>query len=51
MRIDGIGEKTALKIIAYRDEIGGFSNLEQLMDVDGVGEKKFATWKKYLTLE
>ena len=51
MRIDGIGEKTALKIIAYRDEIGGFSNLEQLMDVDGVGEKKFATWKKYLTIE
>lgn len=51
MRIDGIGEKTALKIIAYREEIGGFTSLEQLMDIDGVGEKKFATWKKYLTIE
>lgn len=51
MRIDGIGEQTALKIIAYRDEIGGFTGLEQLMDIDGIGEKKFAAWSKYLTIE
>ena len=51
MRLDGVGEKTALKIIAYREKIGGFTNLEQLMNVDGIGEKKFATWKKYLTIE
>lgn len=51
MRIDGIGEQTALKIIAHRAEIGGFTSLEQLMDVDGVGEKKFAAWKRYLTIE
>lgn len=51
MRIDGIGEKTALKIIAYREEIGGFTDLEQLLDVDGVGEKRLATWKRYLTIE
>ena len=51
MRIDGIGEQTALKIIAHRAEIGGFTSLEQLMDVDGVGEKKFDAWKKYLTIE
>lgn len=51
MRIDGIGEKTALKIIAYREEIGGFTSLEQLMNIDGVGEKKFAAWKKRFTIE
>ncbi len=51
MRIDGIGEKTALKIIAYREEIGSFTDVEQLLDVDGVGEKKLATWKEYLTIE
>jgi len=51
MQIDGIGEQTALKIIAYRDEIGGFTSLEQLMDIDGIGEKKFAAWSRYLTLE
>lgn len=51
MRIDGIGEQTALKIIAHRAEIGGFTSLEQLMDVDGVGEKKFDAWKKFLTIE
>lgn len=51
MRIDGIGEQTALKIIAYREEIGRFASLEQLMDIDGIGEKKVATWIEYLTIE
>lgn len=49
--IDGIGEKTAEKIIAYRDAIGGFTSLEQLMEIEGIGEKKFALWSRYLTLE
>ena len=51
MMIDGIGELTATKIVEYRDEIGGFTSLEQLMDIEGIGEKKFAAWSRYLTLE
>ena len=51
MLISGIGEVTATKIIEYRDAIGGFTSLEQLMDIDGIGEKKFATWSRYLTLD
>ena len=51
VRIDGIGERTALNIIEHREDIGGFTSLEQLMDVDGVGEKKFNAWKKYFTIE
>ena len=50
MRIDGIGEKTAQKIIAYREQIGGFSNLEQLMEIEGIGEKKYNAWKIYLII-
>lgn len=50
MRISGIGEQTALKIIAYREEIGGFTHLEQLLDIEGIGENKFNAWKDYLTI-
>ncbi len=40
--LDGIGETTARKIIEYRTENGGFSDTEQLMEVSGIGEKKFS---------
>lgn len=51
MRIDGIGEKTARRIIAYREQIGSFTDLKQLMEIDGIGEKKFDAWSKYLTID
>lgn len=50
MRIEGVGEKTARRIIAYREEIGGFRFIEQLMDIEGIGEKKFSNWSAYLTV-
>ena len=51
MQIDGIGESYAKRIVAYREEIGGYTFLEQLLDVDGVGEKKYSKWIQYLTIE
>lgn len=51
MLIDGIGDTTANDIIAYREEIGGFTNLEQLMEVRNIGEQKLKNWRKYLTLD
>lgn len=49
--LDGIGEAMATRIVNYRDEIGGFSDINQLLDVQGIGEKKFDNIKNYVTVE
>lgn len=49
-RLDGLGEKTAEKILEYRASHGGFDSVEELLNVEGVGEKKLAAWKLYLTV-
>jgi competence protein ComEA len=49
--ISGIGEKTAEKIVNYRTGIGKFRKLEQLKNVKGIKEKKFAKLSKYFYLE
>ena len=51
MTIKGVGEVTAQAIIQHREQIGGFTDLEQLMEVDGIGEKRFAVLCEHLTLE
>ncbi|TDQ38037.1 helix-hairpin-helix domain-containing protein [Aureibacillus halotolerans] len=37
----GIGPKKAEAILAYRDEKGSFSSIEELKDVSGIGEKTY----------
>ena len=49
--LPGIGEKTADKIVLLREERGGFKNLEELLDVRGIGEVKFNKIKKFLYIE
>lgn len=39
--LPGIGPVTAGNIIEYREKYGPFENKEQLMDVSGIGPKKF----------
>lgn len=41
MRLPGIGETTAERIIEYRSVHGPFTTLEELMNVKGIGKKKF----------
>lgn len=50
MALSGVGEKTAAAIIAHRDSIGGFSSIEQLQDVKGIGPAKYAELEKQVQL-
>jgi len=49
-KINGIGEKTAAKIIAYRNEFGPFKNVDDLMHIKGIGKKKLAKAKDELSV-
>lgn len=50
MDIPNVGEQTAEKIIEYREK-SGFKNIEELMNVDGIGVKKFSFMKSYICVE
>lgn len=50
-RLTGIGEKTARAIIAYRAENGAFQQVEDIMDVPGIGEKTFEKMKDDISVE
>ena len=48
--LPGIGPKTAERIIDYREKAGGFKKIEELMNVQGVGEKSFLKLKDLITV-
>ena len=45
MELPGIGESIANKIIAYREENGKFKTIEDIKNVPGIGDSKFANIK------
>ncbi|PTQ86393.1 competence protein ComEA [Trichococcus patagoniensis] len=48
--LNGIGEKKAVLIIAYREENGSFQTIEEIMEVSGIGEKTFEGFKNLITV-
>jgi competence protein ComEA len=46
--LDGIGPTLAERIIEFRDEHGGFRSVDQLREVEGIGEKRFEALKEAL---
>lgn len=46
--IPGVGPVMAQRIIDWRSNNGGFNNVEQLREVDGIGEKVFTKLKDYV---
>lgn len=49
--LPGIGEKTASAILEYKKNIGKFRNLNELMNVKGIGVSKFNKIKKYIYID
>lgn len=48
--LPGIGPSTAEKIIAYRKENGNFKNIEDIMNVNGIGESKYNKIKDLISV-
>ena len=48
--LPGIGAKMAARIVEYRQKNGPFKKVEELMNVQGIGEKNFLKLKPQLSI-
>ena len=51
MLLDGIGETIAKRIVERRETVGEFTSIDQLLEIEGMGEKKYNGIKDYITVE
>ncbi|MCX5832934.1 MAG: helix-hairpin-helix domain-containing protein, partial [Deltaproteobacteria bacterium] len=49
--VPGIGEKTATRIIEYRQEAGRFKKVSELKSIKGIKDRKFVALRRYFTVE
>lgn len=50
VRLPNIGPSLAQRIIAYREQHGGFEHPEQVQEVPGIGPKTYAALAEYVTV-
>jgi len=48
--LDGVGPSTAQKIVDYRTANGGFKTIDEIKEVPGIGDAKFAAMKDSITV-
>lgn len=51
IKLPGVGETTAQRIIDYRQKIGKFKNINQLLRIKGIGSKKLEKIKSLIFIE
>ena len=49
--LPGVGEATANKIVNYREEKGKFNSIEEIKNVNGIGDKKYEELKNIISIE
>jgi len=49
--LPGVGEATANKILSYREEKGEFKSIEEIKNVNGIGDKKYIDLKEKICIE
>lgn len=50
-QLPGIGAELAGRIVAHREEHGPFETIEDILEVSGIGEGKFAGFAAYITVD
>jgi len=48
--LPGIGPASAKNILEYREKVGKFNRIEEIINIKGIGEKKFLKIKNRLTV-
>lgn len=49
--LPGVGPSTATKIVSFRQKSGNFKKIEDVMNVPGIGESKFADMKEFICVD
>lgn len=50
-KLPGVGEATANKIVSHRNDNGEFKSIEEIKNVNGIGDKKFEEMKELICVE